>query len=429
LNKYIVAIIIAITISTSPTLASAAPLTLNQCIQHGLTHNPEIKAYQFSVDEAQQGINEAWGSFLPTLSINYGITQLSNGASGERDTDYLDQESDTLSCRLTQPLFTSFSGMAGLKRARQSREYRTTELRYMQQQLVREISITFYDLLYAQQLSNQWLVSVERLKQQATIASAWVEQQLAPKLRLLEINVELSNARQQYIQATTKKSIASARLSEWLALDVGQDINIDGTLTEQVVDPCATIADCIIQSQQRAELKLAQLNIDMARQDAKMIRARNLPQAQIEASWVDYQRDYDQSSYPDDDRDYYSVTLNLSFKPFQGGRNISAWRKQKIAVDRYHQMQLRQKNAITTEVQTRYHQLIESRARIVNANQTLIAATEAYQFASKSAELGVVSIDDLLNAELRLTRAEISLVDSYHALQQSRVYLDSAVGI
>jgi outer membrane protein len=409
LNKYIIAIIIAITVSTLTTSAFASELTLEQCIQHGLTHNPEIKAYQFSVDEAQQGINEAWGSFLPTLSINYGITQLSNGASGERDTDYLDQESDTLSCRLTQPLFTSFSGMAGLKRARQSREYRTTELRYMQQQLVREISITFYDLLYAQQLSNQWLVSVERLKQQAIIASAWVEQQLAPKLRLLEINVELSNARQQYIQAITKKSVARARLSEWLALDAGQDINIDGTLTEQVVDPCATIADCIIQSQQRAELKLAQ--------------------AQIEASWVDYQRDYDQSSYPDDDRDYYSVTLNLSFKPFQGGRNISAWRKQKIAVDRYHQMQLRQKNAITTEVQTRYHQLIESRARIVNANQTLIAATEAYQFASKSAELGVVSIDDLLNAELRLTRAEISLVDSYHALQQSRVYLDSAVGI
>lgn len=409
-------------------LALAENYTLEQCVERGLTHNPEIKAYQFSVDEAQHGINEAWGSFLPTLSFNYSATQLSNATSGETDSDYLDQETETLSCRLTQPVFTGFSGIAGLKRARQSRDYRLTELLYMQQQLVREIKVAFYDLLYAEQLCTKWQASVERLKQQATIANAWVEQQLAPKLRLLEINVELSNARQQYIQATTRKSIARARLGEWLALDRNQQINLQGTLTEQTVAPCESVDECIIQSQKRTELTLAQLNIDMAHQDAKMIRARNLPQAQIDASWIDYQRDYDQSNYPDDDRDYYSVTLNLSFKPFQGGRNISAWLKQKIAVDRYTQLKERKKNEIITEVQTRHQQFVESQARILNAKQTLIAATEAYQFAAKSAELGVVSMDDLLNAELRLTRAEINLVDSYHALQQSAVYLNYAVG-
>ena len=418
-----------------PALTIAAPITpvttftLDQCISYGLTHNPEIKAYRLAVDAAGQGINQAWGAFLPTLSISYNNTDLSNGTSGERDSDYLDQQSETLSYRLTQPLFTSFSGIAGLKRARQSKQYRQAELQYMQQQLVRETSLAFYELIHANQLVDQRQASVARLEQQATIVTAWVAQQLAPKLRQLEVNVELSNARQQYIQATTQQVIARAKLREWLALNPQQPLTVAGTLTQDVIDPCTDVAACIAQAQrQRPEITMAQRNIDIARQDAKIILARNLPQAQLDASWVDYQRVYDESRYPDDDRDYYSVTLNLSIRPFQGGRNISAYRQQNITVDRYQQLLAKQKNAITTEVQTRYQQLAASRAHINNAQITLTAADEAYRVAFKSAELGVVSLDDLLNAELRLSRAEITLIESYHALQQAHILLTTAIG-
>ncbi|MDY0189361.1 MAG: TolC family protein [Desulfuromonas sp.] len=420
--------ILLCTLAFLPSIVIASPLTIEQCIERGLTHNPEILAYNFAVEEADEGINEAWGAFLPTLSASYNYNNLSNGNSSERDTDYLDQDSSSFSCRLTQPVFTGLSGINGLKRARQSMQYRSYELLYIKQQLVRNINTSFYSLLHAEQLSERWQESVQRLEQQCEIAKAWVAQQLAPRLHLLEIEVELSNARHQLIRSNSEKAIAAAQLREYLALNSSENIQLSGSIYDDLPEVCIDLADCLDKSLSRPELELSRLNIEMARQDTKIIMARNLPQAQIDASWTDYDRDYDESSYGDDKRDYYSVSFNVSIKPFQGGRNLFAWRKQRIAVDRLEQQQARQKNEIINEVQTRYQQLLESQARIENAADTLAEAKEAYALASKSAELGVVSLNDLLDVELRLTRAEINGIDARYDLCLASINLQYATG-
>jgi outer membrane protein TolC len=407
----------------------AGPLTLDQCIERGLAQNPEVKAYALAIDEADQGINEAWGAFLPTLGFNYSLNQLSNGDSDEIDSDYLDQNSDNLSVRLTQPLFTGLGGVAGLKKARQSLQFRQYELQYIQLQLVREIRTSFYDWIHARQRAEQWRESVRRLEQQSAIAAAWVEQRLAPRLRLLEIGVELSNARHELIRTCSEEAIAAAKMREWLAIAPNEPFEISGSLDGEMADLCANLEECQARAlEKRPDLVLAQLNIDMTRQDAKAILARNLPHAQVDASWVDFRRNYDESDYDDVNRDYYSVGLSLSFSPFQGGRNLSAWRRTRIAVDRMAQRQIYQRNAVMTEVETSWQQLAESRARILNANDTLEEARAAYQTASKSAELGVVSLNELLDAELRLTRAEINLINSRHAQSVAQAQLIFALG-
>ncbi|MBW2010126.1 MAG: TolC family protein [Deltaproteobacteria bacterium] len=407
----------------------AAPLSLEECIDRGLSENPEIKAYQLAVEEAGEGIKEAWGAFFPTLSLNYGYNQLSNDSSGERDTDYLDQDSDSFSCRLSQPVFAGFSGVAGLKRARRSKQYRHYELKSMQQQLVREIRTSFYDILRATALAEKWAGSIRRLEKQRRIAEAWCRQELAPRLRLLEVEVELSNARQQLISAESSLAIARARLKEWLALDGDEPLDIAGSLEQEAADPCTPLDACLqFALDQRPELHMMRLNIEIARQDARVIAARNLPQVSIDAGWTDYQRDYDDTRHPDDERDYYSVSINLSMKPFQGGRNLFAWRRQRLAVQRLQHRQVKQRHAVTTEVKTRYQQLQEAHARLTTAGDSILEAREAYRLAGRSADLGMISLNDLLDAELRLARVEINMIDTRHALQIARIQLEYSVG-
>lgn len=410
-----------------PLAVASVPMSLQECIQRGLEYNPEINAYELASEEADRGIEEAWGAFLPTLSLNYSYNKLQNSASNERDNDYLDQNSNSFSTRLTQPLFTGFSGVAGLKHARANRKYREAELRYIKNQLVRQVSISYYNLLHAQRRTQQWRASVERLEEQQQIAAAWVEQRLAPKLRLHEIAAELSNARHELTRAISDQAIARAQLREWLALHPSEKIDVKGELSTTEKDPCPDLQTCIDTAlERRPEIELSELSIEMARQDAKSIRARNLPRAEIDAAWTDYQREYD-TDYPEDDRDYYSVTLNLSMKPFQGGRNISAWRKQRIAVDRYRQQLANQRNTIVTEVSTSFEQLKQGRARIKDARKTIEHARAAYEVAHKSTEMGMYSLDDLLEAELRLTSAELKLTDAYAATRKAVAELSYAI--
>ncbi len=423
------AIILAFIGMLLPAFAGAAiPLTLDQCIQRGLNYNPEIIAYELASEEAARGIDEAWGAFLPTLSLNYSYNKLRNSSDNERDNDYLDQNSDSFSTRLSQPLFAGFSSVAGLKRARADKEYRDTELRYIKNRLIREISSSYYNLLYAKRRTEQWRESVQRLEEQQEIASAWVEQRMAPQLRWHEVAAELANARHELTRAISDQAIARAQLREWLALHPGEDIDVSGTLATLPELPCETLEACIETALElRPEVELNRLNIAMAQEDARVILARNLPRADLDAAWTDYTRDYD-TDYPSDERDYYSITLNLSMKPFQGGRNISAWRKQRIAVDRYRQQLAKQRNTIVSEVNTSFERLTQGYARIKDARKSIEHASAAYDVASKSAEMGMFSLEDLLDAELRLTRAELKLTDAYEAVQQARSQLEYALG-
>ena len=174
--------------------ANAEPLTLQQCLLKGLAVNPQVAGYRLSVEAEQEGIYGAYGSFLPTLNVNYGISKLENNARLAADTDSLSQKNKTWTVRLSQPLYTGFAGISGLEKAHQLRSYREYELQYMEHQLAREIQINFYGILQAKQLISKWIESVERLERQQEIAKAWVAQELAPRQRELEVAVKLANA-------------------------------------------------------------------------------------------------------------------------------------------------------------------------------------------------------------------------------------------
>jgi len=412
-----------------PAGAGAISLSLDQCIQRAMVANPEIKAYQYAVQEAREGVGEAWGAFLPSVSVSYDHNRILNSSGQGTENDYFDQRSDRLVARLSQPVFAGFRGLAGLKRARQNESFRELELLLIRAELRRDVKIGFYDLLRAQALVEKRTESVERLRNQQEIAQAWVEKSLAPRIRLLEVQVELSNARQAVISAKAALATAMARLEEMLGMESGFTPEIEGSLDEQAIEPCQTVPACVdLGLARRLELELGTLNIKMAHQEARTILARNLPQARVDASWNDFQRDYETESLTDDVRDYYTVMFNVSISPFQGGRNIFAWRRQQAAISRLENILIQQRNGITTEIKSRFEQLNEGYARLETAEDTLNQAREAYDLTRHSVKLGVSSLRDLLDTQILLTEAQINQIDSYHALQVARAHLDFAVG-
>ncbi|MDH3998330.1 MAG: TolC family protein [Desulfuromonadales bacterium] len=414
-----------------PLSAQALTLNLDQCVQRGLELNPQVQSYRIGIEEADEEVNEAWGAFLPTLSASYTHSRLENNRDTGFDRDYLSQDTDSTQVRLSQPLFSGMGGIAGLKRARHSKEYRQFELQFMQQQLVREIRTSFYDVLRARQLVEKWQESVTRLDSQQEIAKAWVDQELAPQLRLLEVAVELSTARQNLVSVKTDLIEAEASLEEWLVLQPEEAFDIDGAFDSDALVACETLDACLEMAlNYYPTLQMAQLNIEMAHEEARMIRARNLPKASFDASWTDFKRDYDSSSdlVNDEEREYYTLAVNLSFSPFQGGKNIFAYRKQNLRAKRLGHELSTQKNSVAAEVKMRFQQLEEGEGLLDNALKRVEEATEAYNITDRSARLGVSSLDDLLTAEIRLTQAEIGKINAEHGLQQAQVLLDFVVG-
>lgn len=404
-------------------------LSLQQCLNHGLESNLELQAAQMAVHEAEAGIHEARGSFFPTLRADYSHKLLDNQGTLENNPDYLSQKSDLFSVTLSQPLYTGGINTGGLEKAGLSLENTQAKLHFAELKLVRDISSNFYDLLLAQAVSDKWTESIDRLEQQQDIAQAWVDQDLATRLRLLEIGVELANAHQQLASAQAKERTASAELRHLMAMEMGEQLKIRGQSQEPAPAACNSLPDCLeVAKANRPELRVVELDIAIARQDMKVIQGRSLPQASLDASWVDESRDYDDSALDSTDREYCTLALNLTFKPFQGGKAIAARQRQGFVVKRLQTLKARQLDLIKTEVDIRLEQYKEAQTQVVSAVSGLNAAREAYQFADQTVRLEVSSLDDLLTAELRLTRAEINWIQALNNQNQSRIELDHAIG-
>lgn len=411
-----------------PVFSSAASLTLEECVEQGMSFNPQMKAYRLAIGEAEEGVSEALSAFLPTFSVDYNYTYLEND-SDALDRDYRSQDSDRFTLRLSQPLFTGMSGVAGLNKARQSQNYHEYQLMFMQRQLTREIHASFYDILHASKLVEKWSESITRLERQREIAKAWVEQELAPRLRLMEIESEYYNILQQLASARARLASGEASLREWIALEDNEPIDLEGSLQNPGAINCGSAEACLEQAlNQRPEIKLAQLNISMAREDNKSILARNLPRVSLDASRVDYTRDFDGGLVDDEEQKYYTVAVNVSMQPFQGGRNVFAYRRQKLAVKRFENELINQRASIVTEVRSRYQELLEGQSLVESAAKGLEVAREIYSYTEHSSRLGVNSLDDLLDAELRLTQAEVNKIDAEFAVRKARISLGYATG-
>lgn len=410
-------------------VVAAEPLDLQACITRALAENSQLKAYALGVGEAREDVRGAWGDFLPTLGLSYGKNKLINDSAVERDADYLDQRSNSSTLTISQPLFSGFSGVAGVKRSNLSLEHQKLQLHSIQAQVIREIRRDFYGVLQSQALLDLWEAAITRLERQKEIANAWYERQLATRLRLLEVEVELSSAIQQRDAARSSLAAARARMAHWLALPTPDELVLDGSLEQDGESSFPTLEECLeIARRERPDLGMAAINIGVAEQEKVQVAARSLPRVDLEGSWTDYTRDYENIRYPDDQRDYYSVSLRVSFQPFQGGKNIFAWRRQGLTVEKMRQLQLETAKGIDTEVRTAFSLWQDSEARLTASADTLRQATEAWKFAERALELGVGSLRDMLDAELRRTRAEITRLDALLYRQRTKTDLAYAIG-
>lgn len=406
----------------------AEPFTLKACEARARAENHQLKAYALSIGEAREGVNSAFSDFLPTLGLSHDMTELASKSAVTRDADYLTQQRTTSTVSISQSLFSGLSGVAGVKKSKIDLQYQELQLRYMQAQISREIRRDFYALLHAQSMEKLWNETIKRLERQKEIANAWYKRQLVTKLRLLDVEVELSSSVQQRDASRTSIANAKARMAHWLALATPDELVLEGELESDGKENFPSLVECQkMARQERPDLKMTELNINRAEQEKIQVAALSLPRVDLEGGWTNFDRNYDSNRYLDEQQDYYTVALRVSMKPFQGGRNIFDWRQQLLTVEKMRQLHQEAAKAIETEVRTSYSQWEDSKARMEVSADTLRQAVEAWRLAERSLELEVGSLHDLLDAEMRRTRAEISRLESLQFRQVARANLLFAI--
>ncbi len=454
------------------TAAQAAPgatvLTLDQAIRIALDENREIRTARLGLEEADNRVDEAWGSVYPSVDFNASYTRnvspavnflpagIFNPDAGPDE--YIavqfgadNQWSSTIS--VEQPLFSAGAflgvGAAGRFENLQREVYRGTT-----QNVVTRVRTTYYDLLLAQEQARLSGRSVERVRESLEETRALNRAGLVADYDVLRLEVELANLEPTLRQAENLVRQARRTLAVELDLPEGTEVRVEGSLASLELDsleantpanrqvltfmgfqaPSDALLERALElaAEARSDLRQLELTESLRQTELRLEQVEYLPRVSLFGTYLISAQDNGSPDFfarGDGQRAYSrNVGIQVSLPLFQGFQR-DARIDQKRAVLRQAETQTRlATDQARSQVRTLVEQVEESLLRARGQRLAVRQARRGFEIAGAQYREGVGSQLELTDAEVALRQSEFNYAQAVYDYLVARARLDEATG-
>ena len=414
-------------------------LDLAKSIDLSLKTNPELKSWEYEQKKSENDKKIARSNFGPSLSLSLNHNDLiSIDSKGPADTDYLDQNIDSLDMAVVQPLFKGFTTINEYNRAELLQNWTKWKIAYVKLGVVHEVQTNFLKLLQLMEEVNSLQQTVKRLENALEAAKSFHRVNMAPYIQVLEASVDLSDAKQRLSQAKSSLRTQTIKMNVLAGLSPDAPTVYEGELDTGLAEFPLSMSECLAHAfLNRPDLFAAQVNQHIAEKDIEIIAGRYYPTVQLEGHYSIYDRDYDDlgkdslgGAYNRDQKNkYWAIVLNMRWNLFESGKTYYTQSKSRNEVSRQKELIRSLKDQIKYNIRTYFLILQESRGRIDSTRKAVTAAKENYQMARKRYQLQLAPNQEVLNAQERLSRSEANLNQALADYKLSLANLYISMGI
>jgi len=418
--------------------------TLSACIKRTLKENPKIKAAEFEIKKAESEIGIQRGHFFPTFSLQTYAEQITSiNSKGPSDEDYLDQDINVLNFRLSQTLFQGFTIFNSYQKSVLNKALVKARKKQVKMDLILEVQTHFLKLLKTREDMRSLKAAVHRLEVNRKAIKSFYEKQMTPYVAVLQSEVELADARQLLSKAKNEVHTLNVMLNILLGFPPDMPIKYVGHLSSgnynfnMDLSVCTTCAH-----KNRPEMEISDISLEMGEKELAIQSGQFSPRITANAdyyirnTWYDNQRTngIGQTYDPDQENTYWTAMIQLQWDFNLGGRQFYQRGKAVHEIAKLRQNRKSTRDLITAQVQMHYTNLLETRGRIDFSQTALESAREGYERAQKRYQVQVGTIDELLDIQASLTRAEancnqavsdyqLGLANLYYAMGQQNFTL------
>ena len=265
--------------------AQAKKWTLQECVQYALDNNISIRQADLDSQVAAVDKKDAFGNFLPSInasashSWNIGLNQ--NITTGLLENQTVQFTSAGLNANID--IYKGLQNMNRLKRARLSVIAAQYQLSKMKDDVSLNVANAFLQILFNKEnlkVQKEQLQNNEKQKQRT---EALVDAGSVPRGDLLDMNATVASSQQAVIVAENTLLISKLSLAQLLQLEDFQDFDIadnDYEVRESEVMLQSPSAIFEKAKEERAELKIAKTNLEIAEKDVRIARGAYQPSLQ-----------------------------------------------------------------------------------------------------------------------------------------------------
>jgi len=440
-------ILVLATAITSFSFAQEKQWTLEECVTHALENNISVKQSELDSELAIENIRTAKGNFLPGVNasasqnFNFGSYIDQNGGRVSRDT-----RGNNFGINTGVTIFNGFQNTNTYKQSKLGLESSKLQLAILKDNISLNVVNSYLNVLFNKESLKIADDKINVTTQQLTQIQKLVDAGVRAVADLSEIKAQLATDQQSQVSAQNSIDLALLSLAQLLQIShVGfnvEDIELELNSVALLYDSTEDIFNTA--SENRPEIKSAQLNIDDAQYNVEIAKGAYMPTLSASASvGTSYQHAQGQkdvrtivdatsssgfSTIPNgfgtqfEDNLGYSVGLNLSIPIFNRNQSKARVNRAKINVEKSNTRLIQEKQDLRVKIENAYADAKASLKQFESAQLSVAAQEEAFKNAQDRYDLGVMTSFEFEQVRSRFVNAQSALINAkYNFVFKSKV--------
>ena len=396
-------------------------ITMEECMRAALGNNPRIQAALQDVFASDARIKQAWSAYFPQLSWQTGYTKIKQLQLSDALGQNLVFNYYVLGQISASQLLYDFGVTQNLVTIRKldNKGYKIA-LTGTINDVICEVKKSYYNLQYALEAKKVAEEMVERYESFYNQAKAFYMAGTSPKVDVTIAEVNLSNSKLLLIQAENAVEIALAKLNNSMGLPYSNRYKISDNLRYHPCD--INLNEAIsIAKESRPEFQLANVKVEEARQNVKLVKKSYFPTITLEGQYQKGGRSWT-SNYG------YNFGGYLNFPTVNGMLIKNEIKEAKALYSREQANALNTHNNIYYEIQQSFYSMIERKNSIPVAFLGLKQAKENYELSYGRYKVGVGNPVELKEAQVQYQDAMLKYYNSLYQFNTARAELEKFIG-
>ncbi|GHU89419.1 transporter [Bacteroidia bacterium] len=407
--------------------------TLEDCINHAIEHNLNIKQLQVQRENAEIDVNTAKMSRLPNL--NAGIGQNWSFGRGQTSTGLYESQTlsnSNLNISSSTPIFTGFQISNQISKSKLDLEAATQQLERAKEDLSLNIASLYLQVLFNKEILkvNEEQLSLSALQVERT--KTMVEVGKVPSSQLLDIEAQVAKDKVNVIQAKNTLELSLLDLAQSLELERASSFDIESPVIENVVEEYmkSVLPPDVIYSNAitvKPVIKEQEIRLESAKKSLKIAQSGYYPKLNLSMSYGNsyyYNHSMEgeviggedpstsyvwrNKSFSDQFKDNAGESIGLSlnipiFNRFQVRNQV---RSAKLNIQNQQLTLDNSKKTLYKEIQTAYLNATASQEKYRASGQAVIATTEAFKYAQERYEIGKSPVYEFNEAKTKLIQSQ-----------------------
>lgn len=409
---------------------SAQPMTLRMAVETAIDANLDLMSTGQEIEASQDNRRAQKTNLLPTFNLSYrgvrndtGLAGFAAGAAPGVGNTF------TLTTGVRQPVFQGFALINQYKIAGFGVEVARMNRQFTRLEVIFQIKQAYFNVLKAEKLLDVARNTAEVLAAQEEVARNFYDVGMTPLNDLLQVQVQLANARQALITAQNNLDTAQSQFNVILRRPVNAPVSlVDVQTFVPLENELGYYLDLAVRD--RLDIKIAGLNIQISEKEVDVARSGFYPTITFDASYFKSSTDW---ALGEDDRfsnpDGWSLTGIASWDFWQWGRTKfnTSERRRRLA-----QTKIEREKTIDQarlEVEVSFLQAREAEKNIQAVEKAVEQAKENLRITNERYKEQVATSVDTLVAQNLLTSTQVNYFNALYNFKIAKAFLQRAVNL